>query len=265
MTSRAALHRPPTRLRTVWVSDLHLGFRGASTERLLDFLECHDAECLYLVGDIVDLWQLRRRARWPHGHDDVLRAVLGKAAGGTRVIYVPGNHDDSVRAYAGLVFGNISIVAEAVHTRLNGERLLVLHGDEFDAVVATSRWTGRLGAMAYELLLEINVLCNHLRRWCGFPQWSLARAVKFKVANAVRYIDRFERAAARYAARAGLEGVVCGHIHRAAVATIDGIAYHNCGDWVESCTALVEHLDGRMELVDWSAGARRQPALTAAA
>jgi UDP-2,3-diacylglucosamine pyrophosphatase LpxH len=255
----------PRRLRTIWISDVHLGFRGTNAERLLDFLAAHESEYLYLVGDIVDLWQLRRRAHWPQSHNDVLRAVLAKAAEGTRVIYVPGNHDQSVRAYIGFAFGNISIVAQALHTRANGERLLVLHGDEFDAVVASSRWLGWLGGLAYEALLEINLVVDCLRRWCGFPRWSLARTIKLRVGEAVRYIERFEQAVAAHAARAAVEGVVCGHIHRPEVATIAGIAYHNCGDWVESCTALVELQDGRVELVDWSPDATCVVPLGAAA
>lgn len=239
--------------RAVFLSDIHLGFRGCRANDLLDFLRGCECEYLYLVGDIVDLWQIRRRPYWPQAHNDVLRTVLGKAKHGTRIVYLPGNHDEAAKAYIGHQFGNVSINETAVHTRADGSRMLILHGDQFDAAVASSRWVGMLGSQAYDMLLAANRLVNWVRRHCGFPYWSLAGFLKHKVKNAVQYISRYEEVVAREAARSDVSGVVCGHIHRPEIATIGDIAYHNCGDWVESCTALVEHLDGSMALVDWRA------------
>ncbi len=243
------------RFRSVWISDVHLGFRGARAECLLEFLRKVETDYLYLVGDIVDVWQIKRRPYWPQHHNDVVRAILGKARYGTRVVYVPGNHDELLRGYGGHQFGNITIAEKAVHTRVNGERLLVIHGDQFDAAVASSRWLGALGGRAYAVLLAVNVVVNVLRRWCGFPHWSLAGFLKHKVKNAVRYISRFEQVVVDEARRWGVDGVVCGHIHRAEIARFDNLDYYNCGDWVESCTALVEHRDGRMALLKWHEGA----------
>ncbi|MEQ8659820.1 MAG: UDP-2,3-diacylglucosamine diphosphatase [Gammaproteobacteria bacterium] len=244
-------HGARRRLRTVWISDVHLGYHAARADYLLEFLHSVECEYLYLVGDIVDLWQIKRRPFWPQQHNDVVRTILGMARHGTRVIYVPGNHDEVLRAYAEHDFGNIAIRERAVHTRASGERLLVIHGDQFDAAVASSRWVGQLGAHAYDWLLAANVALNAVRRRCGFPYWSLAGFLKHKVKNAVQYISRFEAVVAEAAAREGVDGVVCGHIHRPEITTIDGIGYYNCGDWVESCTALVEQRDGRIELVEW--------------
>lgn len=246
-------HGARRRVRTVWISDVHLGFHAARADHLLEFLRGVECETLYLVGDIVDLWQIRRRPLWPQAHNDVVRAILGKARDGTRVVYVPGNHDEALRGYANHDFGNIAIRERALHECANGMRLLVIHGDQFDAAVASSRWLGMLGARAYGLLLMANVAVNAVRRRCGFPYWSLAAFLKHKVKNAVQYISRFETVVAEAAAREGVHGVVCGHIHRPEITTIGGIVYHNCGDWVESCTALVEQRDGRIELVDWHA------------
>ncbi len=247
--SPAASRRP---FRAVFISDVHLGFRGCRAGDLLEFLHGVECEYLYLVGDIVDLWALRRKPFWPQQHNDVLRTILGKAKYGTRVVYVPGNHDETLRSYVGHRFGNVSLVDKTVHTRANGERLLVLHGDQFDAAVASSRWLGMLGSHAYAGLLAANTAVNFVRRRCGFPYWSLAGFLKHKVKNAVQYIGKYEQVVAAEAARWQVEGVVCGHIHRPEIATIGNIAYHNCGDWVESCTALVEHGDGAMQLLRWN-------------
>lgn len=252
-------------VRTVFLSDVHLGFRGAGAGQLLQFLDGLSCEQLYLVGDIIDLWQLERRPAWPQAHNEVLRRILALAAAGTRVVYVPGNHDAALRDFAGQRFGNISIERESIHVCADGRRLLVLHGDEFDAAVASSPWLDRLGSAAYEYLLEASVVVNRLRSLWGYPHWSLAAFIKQRVRNAVQYIDSFERAAAAAAARIGVDGVVCGHIHRAEVALIEGIAYYNCGDWVESLTALVELADGRIERYDWDADHHALVPLEAAA
>lgn len=240
------------RYRTVWISDVHLGTRGCNAAYLLDFLRSVHCERLYLVGDIIDLWVMRRGVYWPQSHNNIVRTVLGKAKRGTEVIYIPGNHDELLRAYAGQSFGAVKIRRQAVHKTPDGRRLLVLHGDEFDSVVQCSRVVALLGSRAYGLLLRLNRGVNYARRRLGFPYWSLAGAIKHKVKNAVNFISRFEDAVAQAAARAGVDGLICGHIHRAEIRTVGALQYLNCGDWVESCTALVEHDDGRIELLHWS-------------
>ncbi|MGE3773016.1 MAG: UDP-2,3-diacylglucosamine diphosphatase [Gammaproteobacteria bacterium] len=249
MTRRSAI--PRLRYRTVFLSDVHLGFRGCSADYLLEFLDSVDCDTLYLVGDIIDLWQLKKRPSWPQAHNEVLRTILGKAKHGTRVVYVPGNHDDPARDYVGLSFGNIRIEREVVHTLANGERLLVLHGDEFDTVVQCSPWAAKCGAVLYAWLIELNHLVNWGRRRLGWPYWSLAAFLKHKVKNAVQYIGNYEAAVVHAARQRGVDGVVCGHIHRAEVAELRGLRYLNCGDWVESCTALAESRDGSIELLHW--------------
>lgn len=255
----------PRRFRTVFISDLHLGCAGCSADRLLEFLHGTHCDQLYLVGDIIDIWALQKKRFWPQAHNDVVRALLGKARHGTRVTYIPGNHDELLRHYAGHRFGNIEIVERAVHRTADGRALLVVHGDEFDAVVRSSRWLGLLGSTLYELLLRANTLVNLVRRLCGFPRWSLAAFLKQKVKNAVQYISRYEEAVAFAARRHGVQGVICGHIHRPEIARFGAIEYHNCGDWVESCTALVEHADGRIELLRRAQAAPAAGTLRAAA
>ncbi len=242
---------PRRHYRTVWISDVHLGFRGCSAEYLLEFLRSFECDTLYLVGDIIDLWQLKKRPYWPQAHNDVLRTILGKAKHGTRVVYVPGNHDDPARDYAGFTFGNVHIEREAIHTLASGERLLVLHGDEFDTVVQCSPWAAKFGALLYEWLIELNHVVNWGRRRLGWPYWSLAAFLKHKVKDAVQYIGNYEAAVVHAARHRGVDGVVCGHIHRAELTELRGMRYLNCGDWVESCTALTEHRDGELELVHW--------------
>ncbi|MCB1739425.1 MAG: UDP-2,3-diacylglucosamine diphosphatase [Gammaproteobacteria bacterium] len=237
--------------RTVWLSDIHLGTRGCSAAFLLDFLRSVECEKLYLVGDIIDFWALGWRPHWPQSHNNVVRTILGKAKHGTEIIYVPGNHDELIRDYAGSVFGNISIRSRAVHDTADGRRLLVLHGDEFDSVVRCSRMVCKLGSWSYGMLLEANRLVNWIRRRLGWPYWSLAGSVKHKVKHAVNYISNFEQAVAYEARRAGVDGVVCGHIHHAEIRSIEDVLYLNCGDWVESCTVLVEHQGGDIELLNW--------------
>lgn len=242
----------PRRVRTVWISDVHLGFRGCSAELLLDFLHSTECDELYLVGDIVDVWNMKRGLYWPQTHNNVIRTILGKAKHGTRVVFVPGNHGEVFRDHAGTQFGNVEIVESAVHETRDGRRLLIVHGDEFDSVVTCHPWLAKLGNHAYDWLLASNRWLNIVRRRCGMGYWSLAGFLKYKVKNAVNYIGGFEEAVAREARRRSVDGVVCGHIHRAEIRDIDGIAYHNCGDWVESNTALVERFDGSIELVHWT-------------
>jgi len=237
--------------RTVWLSDIHLGFRGCSATSLLAFLRSVECEFLYLVGDIIDIWSVRERPFWPQEHNNILRTILGKAKYGTKVIYVPGNHDEMLRDYNGMAFGNIRIADRIVHRKADGKRFLVIHGDQFDSVVRSSRAIALLGSHAYDLLLGINTRLNLVRRKLGLPYWSLAGAIKHKVKNAMRYISNFEAAVSFEAARLGVDGVICGHIHRPQIISLNDITYCNCGDWVESNSALVEHDDGSLELLHW--------------
>ena len=246
--------RSKPRYRTIWISDTHLGTRGCNAGALLDFLREHDSDTLYLVGDIVDGWKLRRSWYWPQSHNDIVQKLLRKARKGTRVIYVPGNHDECFREYVDLSFGGIALVRDAVHVTADGRRLLVIHGDEFDGVVRYARWLALLGDYAYQAALTLNTVLNRLRRRLGLPYWSISAFLKLKVKNAVNFISDFETAVVREARRRRMDGVVCGHIHHAAATRIEGIEYFNDGDWVESCTALVEHYDGQMEILQLDDG-----------
>jgi UDP-2,3-diacylglucosamine pyrophosphatase LpxH len=240
----------PRRVRSVWLSDIHLGTRDCQAEALLAFLDAVDCEFLYLVGDIIDFWRLERAPHWPQRHSDVIRAVLSKARAGCTVTLIPGNHDEYLRRFCDLQLGNMLVVREAVHRTADGRLLLMLHGDEFDGVTRYHRWVARTGDVGYELLLTVNRWFNTARRILGFPYWSLSAYVKWKVKRAVDFVVDFEQAVAREAVRRGMDGVVCGHIHRAALRDVQGVLYANTGDWVESCTALVEHGDGTLELLD---------------
>jgi UDP-2,3-diacylglucosamine pyrophosphatase LpxH len=247
---------PRLSVRTAWISDLHLGTPGCQAAALLDFLRELDCETLYLVGDIIDGWQLRRSWYWPQSHNDVVQKILRKARKGTRVVFVPGNHDEFLRRYVAHNFGGVDVVDEAVHTLADGRRLWVTHGDLFDGVIQCAAWLAHVGDLAYEFTLKLNRRLNVLRARLGLPYWSLSRYLKGRVKRAVSYISDFETAVAREAQRRGLQGVVCGHIHHAEIRTIDGVLYCNDGDWVESLTALVEHHDGRLEILDRANTAR---------
>lgn len=244
------------RYRTVWISDVHLGFRGCAAEFLLDFLRSVECETLYLVGDIIDFWEMERRMYWPQAHNNVIRTLLGKAKHGTKVIYIPGNHDEVLRDFCGADFGNVALRQNVMHKTADGRKLLVMHGDEMDQVVKCSRFLAVLGSRAYDWLLWLNRYVNAARRLFGLPYWSLAAFLKHKVKNAVNFISSFEKGIAHEARRRGANGVVCGHIHRAEITEIDGILYCNDGDWVESCTALVEHADGHLEILHWTDATR---------
>ena len=251
--------------RTVWISDLHLGTPGCQALALLDFLKRVECETLYLVGDIIDGWQLRRNWYWPQSHNDVVQKILRKARKGTRVVFVPGNHDEFARRYVEHNFGGVDVVDEAVHVLADGRALWITHGDHFDGVIQCARWLAYLGDSAYELTLRINSRFNRLRARLGLPYWSLSKYLKHKVKRAVSYVSDFEVAVAREARKRGLQGVVCGHIHHAEMREIDGVLYCNDGDWVESLTALIEHADGRLEIADWSAQRALAPRPVAAA
>jgi len=242
------------RYRSIFISDTHLGTAGCQAGPLLDFLRRTESEFLYLVGDIVDGWQLKRRWYWHQSHNDVIQKVLRKARKGTSVVYIPGNHDEAARHFLDLAFGEILIRSEAVHVTADGRRLLVTHGDFFDAVVQCAKWLALLGDALYVFILRLNQHFNALRARLGLPYWSLSQYLKHRVKNAVRYVGAFEEALAREARTRGFDGVVCGHIHKAEIRVVDGILYCNDGDWVESLTALVEHHDGRLEIVRWPDG-----------
>lgn len=239
-------------VRTVFISDVHLGTPGCQAEALLDFLRCVECETLYLVGDIVDGWQLMRRWYWPQAHNDVVQKVLRKARKGTRVVLVPGNHDEFARRYLGHSFGGIEVVEDTIHQTADGRRFWVMHGDLFDGVVQCAPWLAHIGDSLYTLALRLNRALNSARARLGLPYWSLSRYLKLKVKRAVSFIGDFEMAVIREAKRRGVDGVVCGHIHHAELRTVDGLTYANDGDWVESLTALVEHGDGRLEVIEWA-------------
>ncbi len=242
----------PGRYRAIWISDIHLGTQGSKADHLLDFLRHSESDHLYLVGDIIDGWQLKRRWYWTQAHNDVIQKVLRKARKGTQVTYIAGNHDEVMRQFLGMAFGDIRIVNETEHRLADGRRFLVVHGDRFDAVVQRAKWLALVGDHLYTLILKVNHWYNHARAALGLEYWSLSQYLKHKTKNAVSFITDFERAVARDARERGYQGVVCGHIHKAVIRDIDGVLYCNDGDWVESLSALVETWDGELKIVEWS-------------
>jgi UDP-2,3-diacylglucosamine pyrophosphatase LpxH len=239
-------------VRALFISDVHLGTRTARADELLGLLRCCDAEVIYLVGDIIDFWRVRRGPHWPQTHNDVLQKLMRKVRKGTRLVLVPGNHDEGLRDFAGMQFGGVEIHRDYLHTTALGQRYVVMHGDEFDVVVRTARWLALLGDRGYELALWLNHPLNWVRRHLGLGYWSLSAYLKYRVKSAVAFIGAFEEAVAAEARRRAADGIICGHIHHAADRTFEGIHYVNCGDWVESCTAVVETLDGRLRIVRWA-------------
>ena len=239
-------------VRTLFISDVHLGTRGCQAEKLLEFLRYYEADTIFLVGDIVDGWALKSTWYWPQAHNDVVQKLLRKARKGARIIYIPGNHDEFLRQYYGSHFGGIEVVEDTVHVTANGRHYLVIHGDLFDVVIKHARWLALLGDKAYDFAIWLNTHFNAVRRVFGFTYWSLSRWAKLKVKNAVNFIGAFELALANEARRRGAEGVICGHIHHPIIRPLEGLVYVNCGDWVESCTAIIEHFDGRLEIIDWT-------------
>jgi UDP-2,3-diacylglucosamine pyrophosphatase LpxH len=246
--SETGSHR---RYRALFISDVHLGTRTAQATALLDFLRHNDADVIYLVGDIIDFWKVRRGPHWPQSHNDVVQKLLRKVRQGTRIAFIPGNHDESLRDYCGMHFGGIEILQTAVHRTADGRRYIVMHGDEFDVVIRTATWLAILGDRGYEFALWLNNPLNWVRRRLGLGYWSLSAYLKYSVKRAVNFIGAFEVAVASEARRHDADGIICGHIHHACDRMIDGVHYLNCGDWVESCTAVAEHDDGRMEVVHW--------------
>ncbi|MEM1371427.1 MAG: UDP-2,3-diacylglucosamine diphosphatase [Pseudomonadota bacterium] len=237
--------------RTLFISDVHLGTRNCQADLLLDFLNEHNAETIYLVGDIVDFWRIRRGAVWAQSHNEVLQNLLGKVRAGTKIIFIPGNHDDGLRQYVGQKFGTIDIELNCVFTSATGKRYLVMHGDEFDVVVRYAKWLALLGDRGYQLALYANMPLNFVRRKLGLGYWSLSNYLKSRVKSAVNFIGEFEDKLSIEARRSNADGIVCGHIHRAASRQINDVHYLNCGDWVESCTAIAETDEGELELINW--------------
>lgn len=238
--------------RTIWISDLHLGSAQCQADVLLDFLKHNESEKLYLVGDIIDFWSLSKKMYWPRDHNTVIQKVLRKARHGTRIIYVPGNHDENVRDYNNYVFGDIIIKNTDVHVTPEGRQLLVVHGDEYDTIVQYHQWIARLGSVGYDFLLWLNRILRPVRRSLGIhSNFSLAAFVKFKVKNIVQFISDYEQSIVATLRDKGLDGVICGHIHHAEIKEMEGFLYVNTGDFVESCTAIVEHFNGTLELVHW--------------
>lgn len=240
-----------TRHRAIFISDVHLGTRGCQAEVLLDFLKHNESDYLYLVGDIIDGWRLSRRWYWPQAHNDVTQKILRKARKGAKVIYIAGNHDEFLRGYLGLMLGDIEILDETVHVTADGKQLLVIHGDQYDAVVRYHRSIALLGSWAYDVMVSVNIAFNRLRRAFGMPYWSLAAYIKRRVKDAVKFITNFEEAVITAASERGLDGAVCGHIHHPNIREVNGLLYCNDGDWVETGSALVEGFDGKLEILQW--------------
>jgi UDP-2,3-diacylglucosamine pyrophosphatase LpxH len=255
----------PKRYRAAWISDAHLGTRGCNATALLDFLRENDFRTLYIVGDLIDIWSLRRGIYWPQQHNDVIQKILRKARKGTRVIYVPGNHDELVTSFCG-VYGNIEIKQHAIHVTAAGERVLIIHGHELDVIVSGSgrmKWLAFAGDLGYQFLLSLNPLINFVRRRFGLGYWSLSAYAKRTVKDAVSFIGKFEAAVAHYAQRYHVDAVLCGHIHSAAMREFGKVSYYNCGDWVESCTALVETDNGMISLLNYHSHVASGPAVAA--
>ena len=239
-------------VRSIFLSDIHLGTRACQADRLLEFLRSYVADNLFLLGDIVDLWSMRRSVAWSAEQNTVVQKILRRARRGERVVFIPGNHDEVLRDYLGITLGDIEVVGEYVHQLADGRRFLLLHGDEFDQITRHHRWVALLGDVMYDALVRLNSIIAFVRRRCGMRcYWSLAGYAKRRVKSALQFIFDFEQSASHAARQRGLDGIICGHIHSATMIEIDGVAYVNCGDWVDSCTAIVEHLDGRLELIAW--------------
>ncbi|HEV2503845.1 MAG TPA: UDP-2,3-diacylglucosamine diphosphatase [Mesorhizobium sp.] len=242
----------PRMFRSIFISDVHLGSKAAKAEFLIDFLRHHDADTIFLVGDIVDGWRLRRSWHWPQAHNDVVQKLLRKARKGSSITYIAGNHDEFARQFQGVHFGGIVVADRAIHETADGRRMLVIHGDQFDTVVHNARWLAYFGDYAYDAAMLINRGVSRFRKVFGMPYWSFSSWAKVKVKKAVNFIGSFQNVLTEEARRSEVDGVICGHIHHAAIETVDDVQYINTGDWVESCTAVVEHFDGRFEILHWA-------------
>ncbi|MCC2605455.1 UDP-2,3-diacylglucosamine diphosphatase [Planctobacterium marinum] len=244
--------------RTVWISDIHLGYKDCKADYLLDFLKRSKIETLYLVGDIVDMWAMSKRFLWPQAHNELFHYLLNLSRSGTKVIYLPGNHDEPCQKYDGMCFGDVEIHREYIHTTADGKKLLLLHGDIFDSEVCFGPVTAWIGDKGYELLLFLNRWYNKARAWLGFPYWSLAGYIKSKISGANEAIERYRVASTNRARELGLDGVVCGHIHHPEVVEMDGVTYYNDGDWIENCSALTENKQGEIALITWTQTANQE-------
>lgn len=240
------------RYRTVFISDTHLGTKMSQSRFLLDFLKSFECDTLYLVGDIIDGWAIHKSFYWPQEHNDVIQKLMRKARKGTKMVYLPGNHDEFLRSFCDTTFGEISLVDKDIHIGVDGKKYLVMHGDQFDVVVKNMKWLSHLGSWAYDVTIDINVLLSKLRTMLGRPYWSLSAWAKYKVKTAVNFIGDYEENLTSYANSKGADGIICGHIHHPNIRDIDGITYINCGDWCETCSAVVEHLDGTIEVIMWN-------------
>lgn len=239
--------------RAIFLSDIHLGSRACRAEELLSFLKAYDADHLFLIGDIIDFWAMSRGVYWPSSHNTVIQKILRKARHGTRVMLIPGNHDEALQEYVGTAFGEVHVVGDYVHTGIDGRRYALLHGDKYDQVTACHRWVSILGDVSYNALVHVNRALSLVRRKLGIGgHWSIADYAKRNVLRAVSFISDFEKCVVHDVKRLGLDGVICGHIHTPVIKRVDGVIYINCGDWVDNCTAIVEHYDGRIQLVRWS-------------
>ena len=238
--------------KSVFISDIHLGARMSQAESLLEFLKTFECENLFLVGDIIDGWALSKNFYWPQQHNDVIQKLLRRSRKGENIIYLPGNHDEFLRSFGEHDFGNIKLVDHFVYTGLNDKKYLIIHGDQFDAVIKKMKWLAHLGTWAYDAMIRINVMVSYIRKFLNLPYWSLSAWAKYKVKKAVNFIGDFETNLTDYAKSKDADGIICGHIHHANMRDINGMHYINCGDWVESLTAIVEHTDGTWELIKWN-------------
>jgi UDP-2,3-diacylglucosamine pyrophosphatase LpxH len=238
--------------RSIWISDFHLGTRGCQSELLLEFIKHTQSEKLYLVGDIIDGWALKNTWHWPQSHNDVVQKILRKARHGTEVFYLSGNHDEVTRGFAPVNFGGVSILNQIIHETVDKKKYLVVHGDQFDGIIQCAKWLAMLGSITYDFLIYFNRYINFFRKKLGYEYWSLSNYLKFTVKNAVKFVSEYEKLVCNYAKQFKVEGIICGHIHHANMQYMNEIHYINDGDWVESCTALVEHFDGKLELINWT-------------
>ena len=238
--------------RSIWISDFHLGTRGCQSELLLEFIKHTQSEKLYLVGDIIDGWALKNTWYWPQSHNDVVQKILRKARHGTEVFYISGNHDEVMRGFIPVNFGGVSILNQVIHETVDKKKYLVVHGDQFDGIIQCAKWLAMLGSITYDFLIYFNRYINFFRKKLGYEYWSLSNYLKFTVKNAVKFVSEYEKLVCNYAKQFKVEGIICGHIHHANMQSMNGIHYINDGDWVESCTALVEHFDGKLELINWT-------------
>lgn len=238
--------------RSVFISDIHLGTKMSQADQLLEFMKTFDCEKIYLVGDIIDCWAMSKKKYWSQSHSDLIQKLLRRARKGAEIVYIPGNHDEMLREYCDAEFGHMILVQECIHVGVDGKLYLVTHGDKFDVVIRNAKWLAHLGSWAYDFSIMLNVLVNRVRSWLKLPVWSLSAYLKMRVKESVNFIGNYEETLSNYVKNQGLSGIICGHIHHANICDYDGITYMNCGDWVESCTALVEHHDGKFEIVRYS-------------